>query len=300
MKQDRYADGPTRNYSRVGPVKNRDPSKWYCVLDIEREIGSLTMKKILAGVLVGALGLAGLAIWSGSASINWPWRAIPDFTDVAVAVEIPNEVRITKVEPISLDCRARVYAEVPLEGRREHTLFDRVYRTDSITMSAVGDIDTCVDGTSARVIHRRDGTTEVLIPGESIVFVRPRVNTVLTASSVEVEKGKVGKLTDVFPWVSDNLGLTPVAYAYAQNVIGSSKCMQAAYGVTEDILVEAYRDQFIQQGEDPETLTVRVDGEPIFVDPLPVDMGDVEMDLSGEAITCVVSEGALAGSGDSQ
>lgn len=258
------------------------------------------MKKVIIGMLAGVVGFGAFAVWSGGVSINWPWKVIPDFNDVAVALTIPNEVRIVKIEPISLDCRARVHAEVPLEGKREHKLLGQVYRTDSIEMDAIGDVDTCVDGTSAQVVHRRDGSTEVVIPGESIVFVRPRVNTVLSADSVAVDKGGVGKLTDVFPWVSDDLGLTPLAYAYAQNVIGSSQCMQAAYEVTEEVLIDAYRLQFIGQGADAATLVVRIEGEPIFVDPLPVNLGDVTMDLSGEAITCVVSDEAFGGLQDDQ
>ncbi|MEZ5342607.1 MAG: hypothetical protein R2706_14515 [Acidimicrobiales bacterium] len=132
------------------------------------------------------------------------------------------------------------------------------------------------------------------------MFVRPRVNTVLSADSVEINKGRLGKLTDVFPWVSDDLGLTPLAYAYAQNVIGSSQCMEAAYDVTHDVLIEAYRQQFIAQGADPDSLVVRIDGEPIFVDPLPVEMGDVSMGLSGDEVTCIVSDEAFGGVQDSQ
>ncbi len=258
------------------------------------------MKKVLIGILTGAIGFGAFALWSGGVSIDWPWKVIPDFNDVSVALEIPNEVRIVDIEQISLDCRARIHAEVPLEGTRDHRLLGRVYRTDSIEMEAVGDVDTCVDGTSAQVVHRRDGSTEVVIPGESIVFVRPRVNTVLSADSVSVEKGTFGKLTDVFPWVSDDLGLTPVAYAYAQNVIGSSQCMQAAYEVTEEVLIDAYRVQFIGQGADPETLVVRIEGEPVFVDPLPINMGDVTMGLSDETITCIVSDEAFGGIEESQ
>ncbi|MEZ5342606.1 MAG: hypothetical protein R2706_14510 [Acidimicrobiales bacterium] len=75
-----------------------------------------TMKKVFAGIIAGMTGLAVSAVWSGSISISWPWKVIPDFTDVEVAITIPNEVRIVEIEPITLDCRARVHAEVPLEG----------------------------------------------------------------------------------------------------------------------------------------------------------------------------------------
>ncbi len=247
------------------------------------------MKKVLAGAIGGAALVVAAALWLGVATIGLPWVDVPEFTDVEVALELPEEARIVGVEPIALDCRARVHAEVPVEGRREHSVFGQTYRTDTVTLEAIGDVDTCVEGTSAEVVYHRDGTTEVIIPGESIVFVRPRVDAVATAGSVDVDKGMVGRLTDVFPWVDADLGLTPLAYAYAQTVIGSSSCMEAAYGVTQDILVDAYRQQFIDAGADPDDLVVRIEGEPLFSTLPSVDLGDVEMTAATEG-TCLVAD----------
>ena len=250
------------------------------------------MKKVLGGAVLGLVAMVAFFVTTDSVSFSWPWRVIPDFTEVQVDLRLPDEARIVAVEPIALDCRARVHAEVPVEGSREHSLFSQVYRTDTIEMTAIGDVDTCVDGAAAKVLHKSDGSTSVVIPGPSIVFVRPRVNTVETASSVNFDKGLIGKVTDVFPWVSDNQNLTPNAYAYAQNVIGSSACMRTAYDVTQEILVDAYRDQVIEQGADPSKLSVRIEGEPVFDDPPPVDMGDgVEMSVGDGQVTCVPSEG---------
>ena len=149
-----------------------------------------------------------------------------------------------------------------------------------------------------RITHNADGTTDVVIDGESILFVRPRVDAVATADSLTVSRGVVGKIMDAFPWVDDNLGLTPLAYAHAQNVIGGSECMQTAYQVTEGMLVDAYRDQFVEQGVDPGRLDVRIEGEPIFTDPEALNMGDdVEMNVGAGPITCVASDGVGA-SGD--
>ncbi len=249
------------------------------------------MKKFLAGAFAAAAALIGFAAWTGALSFDWPWRTLPEFGDVEVALSLPAEARIVSVEPIALDCRARVHAEVPIEGRREHSILDQVYRTDTVAMTAIGDVDTCVEGPSAQVVHRRDGSTEVIIPGSSITFVRPRVDTVATAASVEVSKGLAGKLTDVFPWVSDDVGLTPLAYAHAQNVIGGSACMQTAYAVTKDLLVEAYRQQFIDQGADPQTLTVRIDGQPLFPEPAPLDLGDgVDMVAGTDEVACLLGD----------
>ena len=245
----------------------------------------------LFGLVLGQVGLLSFAN-------PFSFPTMSDFTEIDVAVSLPEEARIVAIEPISLDCRARVHARVPVEGTREHMAFGQVYRTDRVTLDAVGDVDTCVDSSGTTITHNADGTTDVVIDGESILFVRPRVDAVATGDSLTVSRGFVGKLMDAFPWVDDNLGLTPLAYAHAQNVIGGSECMQTAYQVTEGMLLDAYRDQFIEQGVDPERLDVRIEGEPIFSDPEELNMGDdVEMSVGAGPITCVASDGVGA-SGD--
>lgn len=237
-------------------------------------------------IAAGLVALAGaVALSLGMISFSGP--SLPDFTSVEVDLTLPSEARIVKVEPIRLDCRARVFTEVPVEGRREHEAFGRVYRTDRITMRAYGDVDTCVDGTGTTVDHRPDGTTTITVDARSIVFVRPRVDAVRTAGTVEIDKGKLGKLVDAMPWVDDNLGLTPAAYAFAQNAIGSSSCMEAAYELTRDLLVDGYRNQAVEQGVDPDRLTVTIDGEPTFEDPAPVQLGDVELWSGSDGVTCL-------------
>lgn len=250
------------------------------------------MKQLAAGIVMGVtlvLGL-GVVLWTGFVDIRWPWESLPEFAEVDVDVELPTEARIVGVEPIALDCRARVYAEIPVHGERRHQLFGATYRTDTVDLVAAGDIDTCVEGSAAQVTHYLDGTTEVVIPGESIVFVRPRVDTVATMDSVEVSRGLVGRVTDVFPWVDDDLGLTPAAYAYAQNVIGSSACTRTAYELTEQLLIDAYRQQFVDQGLDPDDLTVTIEGEPLFSDPEDIDLGEVELTVSNGETSCVPSD----------
>ncbi len=250
------------------------------------------MNKTLSGAILGIIAFAGFAVWSNLIDVRFPWQVLPEFADVQVDLSLPEQARIVEVEPIALDCRARIHAEVPVEGRREHTMFGKVYRTDTVTMQATGDVDTCVEGTSADVVYKRDGSTEVIIPGHAILFVRPRVDAVATAASVHETKGAVGKFTDAFPWVDTDQGLTPLAYAYAQNVIGSSQCMEAAYSVTEQVLIDAYRQQFIDQGADPNTLTVRIDGDPLFPNAPEVDLGDdVTMSTGNDAISCTTADG---------
>ena len=231
--------------------------------------------------------LLAMALVTGIIGFSGP--SFPGLGEVSVDIQLPAEARIVSVEPISLDCRARIHAEIPIEGIRQQESFGVVYRTDRVSMTAIGDVDTCVDGNAAEVKHHGDGSTEVIIPGESIQFVRPRVDTVRTAASVDVDRDAVGKLIDAFPWVDDNTGLTPVAYAYAQNVIGSSQCMQAAYQVTQEILVDAYRQQVLEQGVDEDTLVVRIEGQPDFGDPEPIEADDIELTVAGDSVTCVAS-----------
>lgn len=249
------------------------------------------MKRLIAGIVVGVAAVVVLIATTDSLRFSWPWDVIPDFNEVQVDLTLPSEARIVDVEPIMLDCRARVHAVVPVSATREHELLGQVYRTDRVDLVAIGDVDTCVNGGAARVLRHADGTTEIVIPAESIEFVRPRVDTVQTAASVAVSKGLVGKATDVFPWVSDDLGLTPNAYAYAQNVIGSSRCMRTAYTVTRGLITDAYRQQFIDQGADPATLRVRIDGEPTFTDPDPIYLGEgVELTVGDGAVTCTAAD----------
>ncbi len=244
------------------------------------------MKRAIEVLVLGGFAVALGAIVYATGMVKLSAPSLPSVTTIEVEMAVPEEAKIIAVEPISLSCQARVFAQVPVEGKREHEAFGVVYRTDRISMQAYGDVDTCVDGSGAAITNNDDGTTEVVIDGESILFVRPRVDAVRTAGTVDIDKDAVGKLVDAFPWVDDNMGLTPTAYAYAQNVIGSSRCMRAAYSVTEEMLIDAYRQQVIDQGADPELLSVTVDGQPNFTDPAPIEMGDLEMRVGTGDIVC--------------
>lgn len=213
---------------------------------------------VVAGlVIVALLGL-------GAVNVNWPWQgdALVDETRVVLQ---KTEAKIFAIEPINLDCRARIRAQVPVVGIKEHRALGQVYRTDEVTMEAVGDVDTCVEA-SGVVIRQgaADEVTTVIIPASAIRFERPRVDAPATQSSVTFDKGFVGKVTDAFPWVEDTEGLTPAAYTFAQGVIGSSDCMREAYEVTTGLITEAYKQQMANQGGDPDLVDVIIEGEPDF------------------------------------
>ncbi len=246
-------------------------------------------------ILVALLFLALLVILIQSSflDVNWPWENV-EVASSKTEFTIEGPAEVYKVEAIALDCHARVYASVPVEGRKEHKVAGQVYRTDTIEIDALGDIDTCVDRDGVEITENADGTFSVSIPAEAIRFERPRVDAHATQNSVRYDKGLLGKLTDAFPWVSDSEGLTPGAYSFAQSAVGGSACMEQAYEVTEELIVDAYRAQLIEQGADPDRVTVDIDGEPNFGQhPLPPMPEDMEFQVDGQGVECTVSPDAF-------
>ena len=104
----------------------------------------------------------------------------------------------------------------------------------------------------------------------------------------------IGKLTDALPWVSDDHGLTPAAYAYAYAVIGSSECMSEAYDTTALAMDEAYRAQMTESGLDPDDVEVDMVGEPDF-EATGTDVADLDgyaFRVEGDTPSCEVAPDA--------
>jgi len=162
-------------------------------------------------------------------------------------------------------------------------------------MTAVGDVDTCVEAGDVEITQGfGEQTHTVVIPASAIRFERPRVDAPATQKSVKFDKGFAGKVTDAFPWVSDSEGLTPAAYTFSQGVIGSSQCMREAYEITTDLITEAYRQQMIDQGGDPDLVEVTIEGEPDFYqngDDLRT-LNDFDFTTNEGGITCEVTDPA--------
>ncbi len=242
-----------------------------------------------------AIAVGGLLVFSqlGFADLTAPWKNI-HITSTSATVYQPKPATVTEIEPIALDCRARIHTTVPIEGRREHRMLGQVYRTDTVKMTAIGDIDTCVDSGQVQVTNHDDGTATVQVPAEAIRFVRPRIDATATVDSVEFDQGMFGKLTDLFPWVSDNSGLTPAAYAYAQSVVGSSDCIAQAYELTTQAMIDAYRAQMAEQGFDADDISVTIHGTPDFGAALEdgADLGGYEFEVNDGGETCEVAPDA--------
>lgn len=200
----------------------------------------------------------------GWLDINWPWENIVE-EESAVAVDVEQgPAKIIEITPIALDCRARIEAEVPVVGTQRTTVAGATVSTDTIRMRAIGDVDTCVDASGVDIIERADGTFGVIIDADAIEFVRPRVDAVATMDSVTTDRGIVNQVVEALPWTDENDELTPAAFAFAQTVIGGSSCMRAAYDQTSIALEQAYRDQMVEQGADPNDVDVIISGIPDF------------------------------------
>ena len=242
-----------------------------------------------AGALVFAATLIVLTN-TGVIGIDWPWEKVdlPDPLTEETRIAQPEEATIIEIAPIALDCRARIHATVPVKGTRDHKIVGQTYRTDTVTMTAIGDIDTCVSADATEVIRVDDTSFRVLVPAEAISFERPRVDTVATRDSVSFDKGFVGKFTDVLPWVSDDSGLTPAAYAFAQQVVGSSECMERAWTITEVVIATAYRNELASQGGDANDVEVDIVGIPDFGDPPSTEQDGFTFEVSGSGVNCRV------------
>lgn len=230
----------------------------------------------VAGVfLLAFILLLGLLSF-GWLDVNWPWENIVE-EETAVAVDVEEgPAQIVSITAISLECRARIEAEVPVVGTQKTSVGGATISTDTVRMRAVGDVDTCVDSSGVEIVPRADGTFGVIIDAEAIEFVRPRVDAVATMNSVTTDRGIVNQVVEALPWTNEDDELTPAAFAFAQTVIGGSSCMEAAYDQTRTALTDAYRQQMVEQGANPDDVDVIISGIPDF------GQNDVDQKLLGD------------------
>lgn len=218
----------------------------------------------VAGIFLLAIIIVLGLLSFGWLDIRWPWEDIVEQeTTLEVDVEA-GPAQIIDIAPISLECRARIEAEVPVVGTQKTSVAGATISTDTIRMRAVGDVDTCVDSSGVEIVERADGTFGVIIDASAIEFVRPRVDAVATMGSVTTDRGIVNQVVEALPWTNEDDELTPAAFAFAQTVIGGSSCMEAAYDQTRVALTEAYQAQMTEQGANPEDVDVIISGIPDF------------------------------------
>lgn len=247
------------------------------------------MKFLKSLAVLGSLVVVGWALTVvGVFDLRWPWETEIAAQRETVVQEEPAQV--VEIEPISLDCHARVHADVPVRATKEHMVLGRVYRTDTVDVRAGGDVDTCVEGDGATWTDTAVGDLHVRVPANSIRFERPRVD--LHDVETDFEKGLAGKVTDALPWVEDDETLTTSALAFAQDTIGGSECMQAAYEVTEQMLIDAYTAQAVEQGVDPADVSVTISGRPDFDQNAPdpaIAAAEFDFEIVDTGVRCTVA-----------
>lgn len=247
---------------------------------------------IALATLIGVFVLAAIMLLAlvsfGFLDIRWPWENVVEQTS-EVAIDVEEGPAVVSITPIALDCRARINASVPVVGMQRTSVAGATISTDTIRMQAIGDVDTCVAEGGVEIVERADGTFGVIIDADSIEFVRPRVDAVATMDSVTTDRGIVNQVVEALPFTNEDDELTPAAFAFAQTVIGGSSCMRAAFDETEVALVDAYREQMVEQGANPDDVDVIISGIPDFGETNDTAaLGDFE--FSEEAgTTCVVA-----------
>ena len=244
----------------------------------------------VAGVFVLSLILVFAFVSFGWIDFTWPWEnVVQEETVIEIDTEDVGPARIIDITPIALDCRARIEAEVPVVGTQRTSVAGATVSTDTIRMRAIGDVDTCVAADGVEVNERADGTIGVIIDAEAIEFVRPRVDAIATMDSVTTDRGIVNQVIEALPFTNEDDELTPAAFAFAQTVIGGSDCMQAAFDQTTIALVEAYRQQMVDQGANADDIDVIVSGLPDFgQNDDAAELGDFEF-VEDAGTACVVA-----------
>lgn len=245
----------------------------------------------IAGVFLLSFVLLLAFVSFGWLDIVWPWEnVVQEETTIEIDTEDVGPAQITEITPIALDCRARIEAEVPVVGTQRTSVAGATVSTDTIRLRAIGDVDTCVAADGVEINERTDGTIGVIIDAEAIEFVRPRVDAVATMDSVTTDRGVIGQLVEILPFTNEDDELTPAAFAFAQTVIGGSDCMAAAFDQTSMALVDAYRQQAIDQGANPDDIDVIIAGVPDFGqnDDELVELGEFEF-IEDAGTSCVVA-----------
>lgn len=251
---------------------------------------SLVAFSTIAGIFLLSLIIVIALVSTGFIDFNWPWEnVVEEETVLEIDVEDVGPAQVVAITPISLDCRARIEAEVPVVGTQRTSVAGATVSTDTIRLRAVGDVDTCVAADGVEINERTDGTIGVIIDADAIEFVRPRVDAVATMDSVTTDRGIVNQVIEALPFTNEDDELTPAAFAFAQTVIGGSDCMRAAFDQTTLALEDAYRQQMVDQGANPDGIDVIVSGTPDFgQNDDPAELGDFEF-VEEAGTACVVA-----------
>ena len=277
-------------YADRSKAEHVEPSEAFHVEKSEALSRMAVAAGTIAGVFLLALILLITFVSFGWLEVVWPWEnLVEEETTIEIDIEDVGPAQIIEITPIELDCRARIEAEVPVVGTQRTSVAGATVSTDTIRLRAIGDVDTCVAADGVEINERTDGTIGIVIDADAIEFVRPRVDAAATQDSVTTDRGVIGQLVEILPFTNEDDELTPAAFAFAQMVIGGSDCMSAAFDQTSIAIEDAYRQQVIDQGANPDDIDVIIAGTPDFGqnDDDQAELGEFEF-LEESGTSCVV------------
>lgn len=227
----------------------------------------MKIKTVLLCVMVAAVVVGTLMFIRSFGFFGWAFDS--ERQDQARTTDVA-EVR---VRPLDLPCKSRIDARVPVQGEAKYTVHSFIgsltVNTDTVRLTAIGDVDTCFPAAGA-VVEKAAEDWLVRIDASQTVFNRPRVKPAATARSVNYKPGFGRLVADFVPiidyfMVKENSSqLTLEAQAFAQSVIGGSRCMRAAWPATKQAIVQTYQDEARRQGIKPQRVQVTFSGQPRF------------------------------------
>lgn len=207
-------------------------------------------------------------------------------------------VEIFEIKPVNIDCRAVVRASIPVKGESQyivHTpLGSKTLNTDTIWLTAIGDVDVCFPPEASEVVKQADGSWLVTIDSSKTVFNRPRVDALATGNSVDYEDGAGRDIMSAVPLVNAFIDtnaheLTLEAVAFAQSLIASSECMAAAWPPVQEAVTAAYAEQAALGGLSADQVTVVFKGAPFYAQ----YKQDIDTSVFGDGVEFEVEAGGI-------
>lgn len=232
------------------------------------ESGRSLREKIRLGIRIGAATLAATIIYglcSGEA------------VDEEYSAET-QELAVTKIEPIALDCRARTTAEFKNQAKLNLKVFGLDVASDyKANTSGVVETLTCLKASGTNVQGPdEEGNQFITIPVSSVRLFS-RINEEKTRpdmdfdATADVGRGALSML-DKFGLASVNKELRKKDGDLQQAgrihavIEVEEKCSTAAWDITKEVIKEGYKLAAFEQGINPNTIHVSFDSEGVTPD----------------------------------
>lgn len=219
-----------------------------------------------------------------------------------------HELTVTKLEPIEIDCRARLIGTFANQTSLNPTAFGFDLASDyKVNTNGEAETLSCAKASDVKVIISKSGDQDIFIPTDSISFwtrtVENNTNSVAELdATAEVGKAAWQIVEAVTPFTGLNkklnqkIGdLTQTGREYGANQV-QENCGQAAWSITEDVIQEGYELSAKRKGVDPakvHTHIITSNGQalPNFSGPYKLNK-DFKYKTLGSNPTCKIADGA--------